>query len=158
MTGTGRAVGASALVAAAAVLGGCGGSGGSRTAVSTVSPSVSQTVVTAPPTSLSQLVPTVFDCGGGAYEPKTLIVVCGVATTTVTGISWTSWTAGGASGSGTVNLAGSAGHGSGAADLALAEVVQTGNGPQFSQLKVTWTATPPDGHPTDTFKLDVAPG
>lgn len=158
---------APAVLIAAAVLAACGGSGtssgsgvagGSATAVSTVSPSASQTVVTAPPTSLEQPVPTVFDCGGGAYEPKTLIVECGINTTTITGIAWTSWTGTGASGTGTVNLSGSAGHGSGPADLALSAVVQTGNGQQFSRLQVTWTGKSPDGHPSDTFELAVAPG
>ncbi len=158
MTGTRGAVAAGALVTAAAVLAGCGGSAGSHTAVSTVSPSASRTVVTAPPTSLTQLVPTVFDCGGGAYEPKTLIVVCGVATTTVTDVNWTSWTGTAASGTGTVHLGGSAGHGSGPAELALSKVVQSGSGPQFSQLQVTWTGASPDGRPSDTFKLAVAPG
>ncbi len=158
MTRPQRRIAAVGLVAAAVALAGCGGSGGGHTAVSTVNPSVSQTVVTAPPTSLAEAVPTVFDCGGGAYEPKTLIVVCGINTTTVTGITWGSWTPTGASGTGTVNLSGSSGHGSAPADLALADVVATGNGRQFSQLQVTWTGKSPTGHPSDTFKLAVAPG
>ncbi len=157
MTGRGWLVAAAGLVAALGGLSACG-SGGSRTAVHNISPSSGPTVVTAPPTSLSGPVPTVFDCGGGAYEPKTLLVVCGVNTTTVTGVKWTSWGASGAAGSGTVNLHGSGLQGSAPATLALSDVVQTGNGPQFSLLQVTWTGQSPDGHPTDQFKLAVAPG
>ncbi|HET9077044.1 MAG TPA: hypothetical protein VFN68_08930 [Acidimicrobiales bacterium] len=157
MTGRYRARVAVGLVVAASGLSACSGSGGKPAAVHTVNPSPQQTVTTAPPTSLSQQVPTVFNCGGGAYEPKTLLVVCGVATTTATGISWTSWTGSGATGSGTVNLSGSSGHGSGPATLKLSKVVQTGNGPQFSLLDVTWTGSSPDGHPSDQFKLAVAP-
>lgn len=157
--GNGRTLSVTAAVlVAAAVLAGCSGSSSHRGGVSVVNPSPSQTVTTASPTSLAQQVPTVFDCGGGAYEPATLLVVCGVATTTATGVKWSSWTASGAAGSGTVNLSGSAGHGSGPADLKLGKVVPTGNGPQFSQLDVTWTGPSPDGHPTDRFSLAVAPG
>lgn len=152
---TGLALG---LAAVAAVAAGCGGSGSGG--VHTASPSPNRTVVTAPPSSLPGQVPTVFDCGGGAYEPATLLVQCGLATTTtsVTGIHWTSWTANGAEGSGTVNLAGAQGHGSGGARLQLGTVVQSGNGPQFSRLTVTWTGASPDGRPTDEFQLAVAPG
>ncbi len=147
---------AAGLGVAVAALSGCGGS--SSTSVRSISPSTTKTIVTAPPSSLAAPVPTVFDCGGGAYEPKTLLVVCGVATTTVIDVRWTSWNASGAAGSGTVNLNSSGLHGSAPADLALSDVVQTGNGPQFSVLQVTWTGTSPDGHSSDRFKLAVAPG
>ena len=158
MSGRRWAVPVAGVAVAAAALSACGGSSGSRTSVSSISPSPDQTVTTtAPPSSLPTAVPTVFDCGGGAYEPATLLVVCGVATTTATGVKWTSWDSNGASGTGTVNLSGSDGHGSGPATLTLSKVVQTGNGPQFSQLDVTWSGTSPDGHPSDTFKLAVAP-
>lgn len=157
MTGWRSAVAAAGLGAALAGLSACGSSG-RATAVHDITPSSIPTVVTAPPTSLSGPVPTVFDCGGGAYEPKTLLVVCGVDTTTVTDVKWTSWNASGATGSGTVNLHGSRQHGSAPAALTLSDVVQTGNGRQFSLLTVTWTGRSPDGHPTDQFKLAVAPG
>lgn len=155
MTGRGWVTTAAGVGVALAGLSGCGGT---STAVHNITPSTARSVVTAPPTSLSGPVPTVFDCGGGAYEPKTLLVVCGVATTTVTDVTWTSWTASGATGSGMVNLRGSGHPASAPATLALSDVVQTGNGPQFSVLRVTWTATSPDGHPSDQFKLAVAPG
>lgn len=158
MTARSWALTAAGLGAALAGLSACGSSGNSSAVHSITPASSTPTVVTAPPTSLAGSVPTVFDCGGGAYEPKTLLVVCGVNTTTVTNVTWTSWSAAGATGSGTVNLHGSGQQGSAPATLALSNVVQTGNGPQFSVLQVTWTATSPDGHPTDQFKLAVAPG
>ena len=161
MTARRWALTAAGLGVALAGLSACGSSGtGGSTAVHSITPASSTpTVVTAPPTSLAGPVPTVFDCGGGAYEPKTLLVVCGVNTTTVTNVTWTSWSTAGAAGSGTVNLHGGPGQqGSGPATLALSGVVQTGNGPQFSVLQVTWTAASPDGHPTDRFELAVAPG
>ena len=157
MTGRTRLAATTGVIAALAGLTGCGGSG-HGTAVRSINPSSAQTVTTTPATSEPQAVPTVFDCGGGAYEPKTLLVVCGVASTNVTNVTWTSWTATGAAGSGTVNLAGSGHHASAPAALSLSTVVQTGNGPQFSQLRVTWSGTSPDGHPVDQFHLAVAPG
>lgn len=148
---------AAALFAGLASLTGCGGSG-HATSVRNVNPSPARTVTTTSATSVPGPVPTVFDCGGGAYEPKTLLVVCGVATTNATNVTWTSWTSTGATGSGTVNLAESGHHGSAPATLELSKVVQTGNGPQFSVLDVTWTGPSPSGHPSDQFQLAVAPG
>ncbi|MBV9661688.1 MAG: hypothetical protein JO337_11080 [Acidimicrobiales bacterium] len=107
-------------------------------------------------TTVAGQVPTVFNCGGGAYEPSTLIVVCGVGTTVVTGSKWTSWTATGAVGTGLVHLKVS-GHDTAApAGLALSTVVRTPGGPQFSSLTVTWTGASPDGQPSDAFRLAVA--
>lgn len=109
---------------------------------------------TSPPSTVAGQLPTVFDCGGGAYKPATLLVVCGVASTNVTDVQWSTWTVSGASGHGEVHLPG---HPAAPADLALGKVVQTGSGPQFSQLTATWTGTSPDGHPMDVFQLATAP-
>lgn len=157
MTGRSRWAAAAGAIAVAAGLAGCGGSGGGA-AVRSVNPQTAQTVTTTPPASEPTAVPTVFNCGGGAYEPKTLLVVCGIASTHVTDVAWTSWTGSGATGTGTVHLSASGNHASAPASLELSKVVQTGNGPQFSELTVTWTGTSPDGHPTDQFHLAVAPG
>lgn len=143
-----------ALAVVALALAGCSGPG-SKSGIRTINPSA-QTVTTIPSTTVAGQVPTVFDCGGGAYKPATLLVQCGVATTTVTGVKWTSWTDTEADGSGTVNLA-SGGHDASApADIKLTDVVTTPNGPQFSELQVTWTGASPDGNPVDRFKLAVA--
>jgi hypothetical protein len=105
-------------------------------------------------TTVPGQLPTVFDCGGGAYEPATLLVVCGNATTTATSVTWISWTASAATGSGQVNLPGKA---PARAHLALSQVVATGNGPQFSRLEADWTGTSPDGRAVDYFTLATAP-
>jgi hypothetical protein len=96
----------------------------------------------------------VFDCGGGAYKPATLLVVCGVGSTTVTGVSWSSWTTSAATAHGTVNLPGKP---PAPADLTLGQVVSTGQGPQFSRLEATWTGSSPDGRKSDVYVLDTAP-
>lgn len=106
-------------------------------------------------TTLAGLTPTVYDCGGGAYEPATLVVVCGVGTTTVTGARWSSWDASGARGTGMVHLGSSARPGS-PAELDLSDSVATPQGPQFSLLTATWTGTSPDGRRYDQFHLAVA--
>jgi hypothetical protein len=98
--------------------------------------------------------PVVFDCGGGAYKPATLLVVCGVGSTTATGVSWSAWTTSEAAGHGTVNLPGKA---PAPADLTLTAVVQTTQGPQFSRLDATWTGPSPDGRKYDAFGLATAP-
>lgn len=150
---------AALAVAAVLVLGGCGSGSAHSRASATVHPSSlsrparsSSTVV--PPTVVGQL-PTVFDCGGGAYEPATLLVVCGVGSTTATQVRWSSWTATSARGSGTVNLPG---HAPVPAALTLGRVVPTGSGPEFSQLEVKWTGPSPDGQPSRVFELSTAPG
>ena len=155
---------APALVAAA-VLAGCSSGGGAKATITPVTganPS-SVTVVTDPPTSVADggAVPTVFNCGGGAFEPATLLVTCGdVATsdvTTVMGAKWTAWTPTGATGTGTVSARVDGKKVQGPASVTLAKAVTTENGPQFSALTVTWTGTSPDGHPTDTFAVTTAP-
>jgi hypothetical protein len=137
-------------------LAGCRGSaGGGGAAVHSVTPAQG-TVVTAPPATVTGQVPTVFDCGGGAYEPATLLVVCGsgVNATMVTAAHWSAWSAAGATGTGTVHLAAR----SATATITLDAVVPTDNGPQFSILHVTWSAgSSPDGRTADTFRLATAP-
>jgi hypothetical protein len=101
--------------------------------------------------------PTVADCGGGSYEPATLLIVCGVGTTMATGVHWTSWDTTGATGTGNVHLVTSALAATAAARLSLSQVVGGPTGPQFTLLKITWTGKSPDGRATDTFSLAEAP-
>jgi hypothetical protein len=109
---------------------------------------------TTPPVTAGHL-PTVPNCGGGAYEPHTLLIVCGVGTTMATGVNWASWTATSAQGNGTVHLDSSGRSVSVPAGLLLDHVVSGTDGPQYSVLTVTWTGPSPDGHPTDTYHLAV---
>jgi hypothetical protein len=122
----------------------------------TAGPSVSTTTrVSAPATTAAQHLPTVSNCGGGAYEPKTLLIVCGSGTTIATGVSWQAWGTSTASGSGTVQLA-VHGHTTAApAALRLSEVVNGPVGPQFSRLTVTWTGASPDGKPQEVYSLQI---
>ena len=107
------------------------------------------------------MVPTVFDCGGGAYEPTTLLVTCANAakdaTTLVTGVTWTSWSATRASGRGTVHLIVGGKTVTADASLKLSGVEQTSNGLQFATIEFTWIGTSPDGNPTEQLPLAVAP-
>ncbi|MGC8512660.1 MAG: hypothetical protein ACP5P1_06440 [Acidimicrobiales bacterium] len=109
----------------------------------------------------SRTVPTVFNCGGGAFEPETLLVTCANsakdATTTVTGITWTSWSSTSAAGVGTVHLYVSGKPVSATARLTLGGAKQTANGLQFSAVSLTWTGSSPDGQPTLDLPLAVAP-
>jgi hypothetical protein len=105
------------------------------------------------PTTVAGQVPTVPNCGGGAYEPRTLLIVCGVGTTMATGVAWSSWTASTATGNGDVHLTTGGQQVVSPAVLQLSEVRYGSNGPQFSLLTVTWTGPSPDGRPTDTFHL-----
>ena len=145
-----------ALLAGVTLVAACASS--PHRAVSAVASSTSSDASTsstgAVPTTVAGQLPTVFDCGGGAYKPATLLVVCGVATTTVTNVQWSSWTASEARGQGTVNLPG---HQPAPASLLLGSVVLSGNGPEFSRLTATWTGTSPDGHPDQVFQLATAP-
>lgn len=157
-----RRVAGAACVAASAfavlALPGCAsGSGhplaGTSGTASVTSPAPPSSPPAPTATTVAGQLPTAFDCGGGAYEPATLIVVCGVGSTTVTGSRWTSWTAGTARGTGTVNLPGKL---PSPATLALDGVVQTVDGPEFSRLTVTWTASSPTGRPEQVFRLATA--
>jgi hypothetical protein len=95
------------------------------------------------------------NCGGGAYQPKTLLIVCGSGSTgtMATGVSWRSWGTSTASGSGTVQLTVNGHPASAPATLLLSEVVDGPVGPQFSRLTVTWTGTPPDGKQQAVYSL-----
>jgi hypothetical protein len=103
------------------------------------------------------LTPTVPNCGGGAYKPATLLIVCGVNTTSATNVSWSAWTASGAAGSGTVHLVKGATSATAPGRLALSNVVNGQTGPQFTVLTVTWIGPSPDGKATDTFQLAESP-
>jgi hypothetical protein len=141
------------MVVAIALAFGCAACSSSTRNVS--APSTAGPATSAPPTTTPGGTPTVFDCGGGAYEPATLVVVCGTGTTIVTGVAWSSWTASEAAGTGTVHLGSSSAPGR-PAKLTLSDAVATPQGPQFSVLTATWTGPSPDGKPSETFRLAVA--
>jgi hypothetical protein len=157
------------LVAAAAVAGlvsGC--SSASKTSSVAQSPTALTTPTTqpaAPTTSASSgsnqsptsQLPTVPNCGGGAYEPKTLLIVCGsgAAATTATGVSWAAWGQSQAHGSGTVMLEVNGQATSSPATLELGTVVEGPVGPQFTVLTVTWQGSSPDGKAQDTYHLQL---
>lgn len=141
---------ASAILVAACSSGPHGAGSGATTGTA---PATSKGSGGAPTTAAPRLTPTVYNCGGGAYEPATLLIVCGVDTTMATGVEWATWTSSAASGKGNVAVTG---HPPQPASLALRNVVTTSTGPQFSVLTVTWTGASPDGHPSDTFHLTTA--
>ena len=159
---TGLSVGMAALMALGLSACGSSSSKAGTSPATALNPSPA-TVVTVPPTTVTGggVVPTVFNCGGGAFEPATLLVTCGdVATsdvTTVMGAKWASWAAAGATGTGTVSARVDGHKVQGPASVTLGSVVTTENGPQFSSLLVTWTGSSPDGHPTDRFAVTTAP-
>jgi hypothetical protein len=115
------------------------------------------TTVAPPPSTTGNvnLVPTVPNCGGGAYQPHTLLIVCGSGTTMATGVAWRSWESASAQGSGTVHLDINGQAVSAPAALLLSNVVNGPVGPQFTLLTVTWSGTPPDGKPQDRYHLQV---
>lgn len=162
--GTRGASTAGLLALGALLLASCGSS---QTPVTKINPTQGTVTIETPTSttgeagSQSQTVPTVFDCGGGAFEPKTLLVTCANAakdaTTTVTGITWTSWSSTNASGTGTVHLYVAGKQVSAAATLSLGTVKQTPNGLEFSSLAITWTGPSPDGQPNLTLPLAIAP-
>lgn len=146
-----------ALACVALAVTGCSSSartGGSTAATSASTSVPPSTAVATSATTVAGQQTTVYDCGGGAYEPATLLVVCGVNSTVVTDVHWTSWTATSATGTGNVHLPGKS---PSPASLALSDVVSSGSGPQFAQLKATWSGTSPDGHPYDVYPLGTAP-
>ncbi len=178
-----RAVGvAAAACCAVAALAGCGGSGRSGVATATnvtgttvapasatTAPAVTATRTPAassvppssvPATTVPGQVPTVPNCGGGAYEPATLLIVCGSGDSAVlaTGVSWRSWGSTTASGTGTVHLQVKGQPATGLATLTLADVAIGSVGPQFSRLTVAWTGTSPTGTPAVTYQLQPGGG
>jgi hypothetical protein len=128
------------------------GTGGSSTTSPATTSSPATTTPPATTTTVGQ-VPTVPNCGGGAYEPKTLLIVCGSGTAMATGVSWRSWTAAAASGTGTVHLVVNDRATSALAEMTLDQVVNGPVGPQFSRLTVTWTGPSPDGKTQDIYRL-----
>jgi hypothetical protein len=107
--------------------------------------------------STTSQLPTVPNCGGGAYEPKTLLIVCasGAAATRATGVSWAAWGQSDAHGSGTVMLEVDGQATSSPATLDLGTVVTGPVGPQFTVLTVTWQGSSPDGKAQDTYHLQL---
>ena len=149
------------LVALSAVL--LASCGSSQTSVTKINPTQGTVTIQTPasPTgagsSKAQTVPTVFNCGGGAFKPETLLVACAKEATTVTGITWTSWSSTSATGRGTVHLYVKGKLVNAGAKLTLGGVKQTANGLQFSTVSLTWTGPSPDGPPTVSLALTVAP-
>jgi hypothetical protein len=146
-----------ALPVAAAT--GCGSSGhraaiivGGTTTMPSTTPTVSTPIV---PTTVAHQLPTVPDCGGGAFKPATLLIVCGTGGTMATGVTWRSWGTATATGSGTVHLQVHGRAATAAATLLLSRVVAGSVGPQFTRLTITWTGMSPDGRPQDTYQLQV---
>jgi hypothetical protein len=155
-----RTLAATGVIVLAVIAGACGSvSGAGRSAVgaggspATAPPTTVPTPTTA--TTVAHQVPTVPNCGGGAFEPKTLLIVCGSGTTMATGVSWRSWASSGAAGSGMVHLVVAGQATVAAATLTLDEVVVGPVGPQFSRLTVTWTGASPDGRPQDAYRLEM---
>jgi hypothetical protein len=99
--------------------------------------------------------PTVPNCGGGAFEPETLLIVCGVSSAMATGVSWAYWSPTSATGTGKVHLSVGGRPVEAPARLSLAQVRTGSTGPQYSQLTVTWTGPSPDGHRQDVYRLAV---
>ena len=162
LTARALAPAALALAVLAPALAGCGGTTGTKTAVSAATTSTPGVISNSTPTSSptptlapGQL-PTVSDCGGGAYRPPTLLIVCGVDTTMATGVTWKSWTTTGASGTGLVHLKVAGRDVAAWARLDLSDIQASTSGPQFSHLEITWTGARPDGKSTDAFPLSVA--
>lgn len=148
------------LVGAAAVAG-CSSSH-PTTSASVSTPPLSSTLTTltsssspgsSSPTTVAGQLPTVANCGGGAYEPHTLLIVCGVGTTMATGVTWSSWTATSALGTGDVHLTAGGRQVTAPADLRLSDVRNGSTGPQFTILTVTWTGASPDGKPVETYDM-----
>jgi hypothetical protein len=108
-----------------------------------------------PSTTVAHQLPTVPDCGGGAYEPATLLIVCGSGGTVATGVTWRSWGTATATGSGTVHLQVHGQAVTAAATLLLSRVVTGSVGPQYTRLTITWTGVSPDGRPQDIYQLQV---
>ena len=150
-----------------AVAGACGSSHPRQAAVdnpstptsATPAPATSAPATTAPATTVAGQLTTVPNCGGGAYKPATLLIVCGNGNeaTMATGVSWTSWNAASAAGTGSVHLVAAGKPVVAPGRLTLGTVKQGSMGPQFTRLTVTWTGTSPDGHPSDVYPLQIEP-
>jgi hypothetical protein len=158
-------------IVAVLAVGGCGrsGSGPSAAPIATTAPAptgtaVPATVVTTPVPSTTTSVGTgqpviVDDCGGGAYKPTTLFIICGQAKLTATEIKWSSWTAEQAEGTAIMSVivcqpSCSQGHEELlAAKLTLTNPKPSSRGLEFSSVTIAWSSTSPDGRPVDTYPL-----
>ncbi len=150
------AIALAALVSGGAACGSAAGHAGVATgATPTTEAPAATTTLAAPTTTPATRLPTVPNCGGGAYEPRTLLIVCGSGATMATDVTWRSWQPAAATGTGTVHLQVNGRTVAAPAALALSQVVNGPVGPQFTLLTVTWTGTAPDGNPSDTYHLQV---
>jgi len=100
---------------------------------------------------------TVPNCGGGAFKPATLFIVCGGSPTMATGVSWSDWGRESALGQGDVHLVVAGQELVAPARLQLSDPVAGPTGPQFSRLLVIWSGPSPDGHPSDSYHLVFVP-
>jgi hypothetical protein len=143
-----------------AILTGCGttrhetsavGPGGNGSASSSTTPATAA----ASPTKVAHPIPTAPNCGGGAYKPATLLIVCasGDAAVMATGVTWRSWGATDAVGSGTVHVVLHGQRAAWPATLNLEGVTNGAAGPEFSQLIVTWIGSSPTGSPRVSYHL-----
>jgi hypothetical protein len=147
-----------ALAVALLAIAGCGSShhpAAVITGTTTTTPRTPGVTTAVTPTTVAHQVATVPNCGGGAYKPATLLIVCGTGTTMATGVTWRSWGPATATGTGTVHLQVHGQAIASAANLALDRVVVGAVGPQFTRLTVTWTGGSPDGRPQDVYPLQV---
>jgi hypothetical protein len=126
-----------------------------RTAPAPSTPVLTPPAPATPATTVAGQLPTAPDCGGGAYQPATLLIVCasGAAAVSASGVTWRSWGPAAAVGSGTVHLVV---HGRPIAQAAtfIVTAVRAGPvGPQFTQLVITWTGPSPTGSPRASYQL-----
>jgi hypothetical protein len=111
----------------------------------------------------------VADCAGAPpsslqVEPSSIIVACGDGGIGAQDLVWSTWTSGGASGSGEVwqndctpdCANGVVNHYP--ASITLSDVQPSSDGPAFTVLTATYSGAEPNGHPTDTYRLELPPG
>jgi hypothetical protein len=157
-----------AIVALLAVAG-CGSSGAhtstaARTVSPTPAPSSTTTGSTAPTSSATTgdgAQPTIVgNCGGAAYKPTTLYIICGQARLTATEIKWRSWTAQQAQGSAVMSVITcqpSCSQGPEEllpAELTLTRPMPTSRGPEFTSATIAWSERSPDGKQVETYPLE----
>ncbi len=157
----GAALGA---VAGLAALAGCGSSGHDQASVATVatvatvaSPTTTPPATSRPADTVAHQLPTVGNCGGGAYKPATLLITCtsGDAGVMATAVTWQSWSTTAATGSGTVHLLVHGQETTRPATLTLADVETGAVGPQFRRLTVAWTGPSPTGVSQTVYQLQA---
>ncbi len=159
--GARRAVAALGVGLVAAILTGCGAARHDAAVVGSGSNAAASTTPTTaagaspPATTVAHQLPTAPNCGGGAYKPATLLIVCasGDKAVMATGVTWRSWDATAALGSGTVHVLVDGHPAARPATLSLAGVTNGAVGPQFTQLTVTWIGSSPTGAPRVSYQL-----